>query len=634
MKQKKGVHKFDWMILGIISLICVTIFGHSDILATANHSLAYLGWYSGEDKGFIDNLIHFYSNAKSFLGSNGVNYLPSTFIVFAVWNLPIKLLFQGILPETAGDYSTLFILWNKGLPVLVFIISCFVLYTICMKDFAFEQEKSMITVFAFASSGIAFLSQFLFCQYDIFTVFFMLMGIHFFFKNMDTGKKGDYWLFMLFFAFAVSFKYFVLFIFEVLILIKEKNVIKIAMNSLIGCLIALFEIGFYLVFDSENFKRGVFGFPVLTYANMSDGVNVGFATIKIFPLVCCIFFLIIYRIRPEKKEDYIKSFIWGSCLICLALFGFMAWHPQWLLFAVPFWGLAMATNHEWDFLIYIDIFMEVIFVGYVVNVWMNNVDQNLYKYGIFMDLFRYRRSLSKNEAMARFFPIDPDILYTVLVALMAAYCIWSCPWLNKGSDTDIDYGKCMKLLRVRFLIGVSVFVLPAVLCIPNLIQKDELAWSGWQTTPECRYATESLLENENVVIQKLTGIAGVVTEMDVYTVIDNVNIADANFLVEIVEENTGVTMAVADVNNAVENCQYTSCCFKGGKPLDQNKDYLVVFRANRDAGVRLACVEFQEGNVIINANAKKREHELDGVVHNNRWIAGATLQMNVYTSGK
>ena len=633
---KSRNYRYDFLILIIVSAICVFVFGHSDVLTTAKHSLAYLGQYETEcPKSIVEIITQFYTNAKTYSGDTGSNYLPSTFIMFAVWNIPLKIVCNNILPVMSGDYNIVFILWNKMLPVLVFLLSCLLLHNVCRKDLELDEDECMLAVLAYSSSGIAFFSQFIFCQYDIFTVFFMLLGIHFYFGYYEKHCKREYLLFVLSFAVAASFKYFALLILGVLIVLKEKNIPKIILQALLGCSVILVEGGFYFLADRDDFREQVLGFHVLSYVEKSE-ISAGAFTIQLFPFICFIVFLILYGMKPKDKENCIRIFIWGSCLICLALFGFMAWHPQWLLFAVPFWTLAMVYNHDRDILIYLDMLMSVVFIGIVVHKWMNNVDQNLLKYGIFMDFFRYRKNLPEESTMARFYPLNINLLYSILVAIMVGYCIWSFPW-NVKSKERINVTHCILLLRFRFIIGVTVFAVPAVLCVPAMLNQDELAWSGWKTSPDCRYATDYLVEKEDVVIQRMTGIEGRVSELDVYTVTSDNNTEGMILTVEIVEEKTGKTIAAAELKDNINNCRYSEIYFENGggggvDALEPDKNYLVKFHSNVESGIQLACVEYQKGNVFIDQYAKKREHNTEGVFLNDTWLDKATLQMEIYTT--
>lgn len=119
-------------------------------MITAGHSIEYLNGH----------ITDFYTACKKVDGVYAANYLPSTFIVFAVWNIPIKLL--GLAPEFLGDWSVSLTMWNKLLPTLIFLASTVILYKLCTERFGFEKKKAMLTVFLTFTSPMAF-----FCAFTV-----------------------------------------------------------------------------------------------------------------------------------------------------------------------------------------------------------------------------------------------------------------------------------------------------------------------------------------------------------------------------------------------------------------------------------------------------------------------------------
>ena len=80
---KKGVGFIEWVFFAVIAVISYIFFCHQDILVTAGHAVEYLNGY----------ITDFYSACKATDGTYGANYLPTTFIIFAIWNIPMKLYF-------------------------------------------------------------------------------------------------------------------------------------------------------------------------------------------------------------------------------------------------------------------------------------------------------------------------------------------------------------------------------------------------------------------------------------------------------------------------------------------------------------------------------------------------------------
>ena len=155
--------KVDWivsiLILTVLFFTCV----HSDVKLTGNRSFLMY-------KHFSD----FYQASYEQSGGYWANYLPSTFIAYAIWNLPLYL--TGHAPEAILTNSFVNLMWYKLLPVIVYFITAQLIYHIG-KEMGFGEKKSLLCKFAFLVFPMGVFSQFIFSQYDIFTVFFMVLGL-------------------------------------------------------------------------------------------------------------------------------------------------------------------------------------------------------------------------------------------------------------------------------------------------------------------------------------------------------------------------------------------------------------------------------------------------------------------------
>ena len=195
--------RVDWivsiLILTVLFFTCV----HSDVKLTGNRSFLMY-------KHFTD----FYQASYEQSGGYWANYLPSTFIAYAIWNLPLYL--TGHTPEAILTNSFVNLMWYKLLPVIIYFITAQLIYHIG-KEMGFGEKKSLLCKFAFLVFPMGVFSQFIFSQYDIFTVFFMVLGLYFFLKN-------KMWQFALAFGMASTFKYHAVLYFAALLLLKEKKI--------------------------------------------------------------------------------------------------------------------------------------------------------------------------------------------------------------------------------------------------------------------------------------------------------------------------------------------------------------------------------------------------------------------------
>ena len=124
--------KVDWivsiLILTVLFFTCV----HSDVKLTGNRSFLMY-------KHFSD----FYQASYEQSGGYWANYLPSTFIAYAIWNLPLYL--TGHAPEAILTNSFVNLMWYKLLPVIVYFITAQLIYHIG-KEMGFGEKKSLLCI--------------------------------------------------------------------------------------------------------------------------------------------------------------------------------------------------------------------------------------------------------------------------------------------------------------------------------------------------------------------------------------------------------------------------------------------------------------------------------------------------------
>lgn len=445
-----------------ITVIAFFFFCHEDILITAQHSYVLL-------EGHITD---FYSSCKELNGMYGANYLPLTFLVFAIWNLPIKLM--GFTPTYWGDWHPVYVYWNKLLPTICFFACAYLIYKIVKENFGYSAKKAKLTMLLFATTPIAIYSQLFFSQYDVFTVFFMLLGLYFYFKEGRTSK--DFFLFTFFFAIATCFKYFAALIYIALLLLSVKNVWKIILGVFTLCVPCGAQVLFYFITDRYAFKQAVFGFNALDYVDTSS-IYVGFASVKLLFLFLFLVLAACYFTKPEGRETYIGYSIYYACGICAALFSLMTWHPQWLLFAVPFWILGFSFNKNNKIFLWLDILLSGVFTVFVSIAYINNADQNLLKNGILASALKC--CIDADFTMSSIFRYDDaDLLFTFLAALFLIYFIFTNPRFNLKPVKE-EFGKVRGLITGRFLIGTLVFIIPAFMCIPSMLKLPENLWAQY-----------------------------------------------------------------------------------------------------------------------------------------------------------
>lgn len=341
---------------------CFLVFRQSDLTHTYTSSYAYLNGH------FAD----FYDYNQIYMGRN--DYLPSLYVIFAIWNIPLKLL--GFLP-IAGEQSWMItsaieVAWSKLLLTLFFAACVVVLDKISViisKENIFRGGNAGVL---FATSPFVIFTVFIFSQYDIIGVFFTLLGYYFY-----LNKRFLY--FSLLFSIAISFKYFAFIIYVPLILLIEKRVIYLIGYLIIGWLFTLIQVALY--WHSNIFVEGIFS---LASGKTGDAMGRPFAyyLAAIYVLMCAYAF---YTKIPsvDRKGLWYRNAILLPVFAYALMFSIVRWHPHWMVIVAPFTCLSYLLIGKQKCLAWLEIAAYIGFIVICFNTWERNVDITMAFDGVF-----------------------------------------------------------------------------------------------------------------------------------------------------------------------------------------------------------------------------------------------------------
>lgn len=429
----------DWILFAVCALFCYVNFCHGDILCTGNRS--WLMWELGP--------LQFYEASYQWTGGYGANYMPSTFWLFALWNLPLKLLGCSA-PTDIYYHNVIYVMWYKLLPVLVFLASGYLFYLL-VKRLGMDSGKAKIAMFSFLTCPVAFYSQLIFSQYDVFTVFFMLWGMLYYFDEQDSNM----WKFSLLFGIAITFKYFAALIFLLLLVLKEKNVLKMIMHAVI--LVIPFAVEYLLYKDSDAFMKAVMGFGVLEYVAAGDFVT-GIGAASFSKILCVILLLWAYFTEPKDKNHHQQWAIYLCCGMCFVFFGLIRWHPQWLMLAAPFWTLALWNNKHTEKLLWLDIVFLPVFYAFTMNGWPQYLDEGILHNAIWKTVFFSHEWVG--TAREYILPLDQSTLYSILIGIFLALFVFNHPRYARQDLAQCGDRSYIGLLRGRLIADVAFFAIP------------------------------------------------------------------------------------------------------------------------------------------------------------------------------
>lgn len=465
-----AVRWYDWLILLLIAGFCFLTYEMRDLYHTAGCSYGFL---DGHIFSFYDYL------AKSGIGEDGTvglhaSYMPTVYILFAIWNLPMKIL--GIVPHASAQLSLIPIMWAKLLPCLTFIAGGPVVYQIGTA-LKMREHKAKLMMYAYLSAPVALYGQFILGQYESFMVLAVLLGVYFWLKR-------KYIPFVLCFSVAMTFKYTALIFFLPLLLLREKKIWRIL--AMTAGVFTVFAAEFLIYMHSPVFMSYAFGIGssgdnptgYVTNAQYFTGFALGAHMQTVVYLAVMAFAFVVafaYFKQARSEEEEGKYAMYILCLSGAALFCFSKWHPHWLMILVPFWTISAFMHRNTRIFMALDLLFMAIFVMFCTGAFVHVTDEVMLECGIFKYLLPGGHVTSQT-AMSEFLcKIDPSMLLSLLTAMMAVFALFKHPSfmaadINNSADCAIGW------IRARYILGLLIFILPSLLVLKDSMHGTDTAY--------------------------------------------------------------------------------------------------------------------------------------------------------------
>lgn len=353
---------------GLTLVVCFFFFQQRDLAHTVGSSFAML------DGHFLD----FYdvNQAKFFRDE----YLPLIYGIFALWNIPVKIL--GLVSDPAAlPFGVL--VWSKVLLLLAFGGTALAVDR-AARIIAGDTPVGRQPMLFFATAPIALFTVCMFGQYDIIGMAFSMWGFVFYLERRLTAFA---WCF----ALAASFKYFPLIIFFPLLLLAEKNIWKLAKYTAIAVSVVAVQIG---VWSLDPVFREAFFLQPLHKMDEAGQFRATPWLLGAYALGC----LVAYGLKRTSKTRLLHGGAVFFPLYAYAVFFLtVIWHPQWIIVIVPFFALAcLFVDARW--MVALDWIGMLAFIWIAVHFWNGNCDVTMLQRGVLRDVCQ-TFPLSNNDLM-------------------------------------------------------------------------------------------------------------------------------------------------------------------------------------------------------------------------------------------
>lgn len=561
--------RLDWIlsILILAGLFVTCVYG--DIRLTGNRS--FLMYHHFAD---------FYEASYKQSGGYWANYLPSTFIAYAIWNLPLYL--AGHAPEAILTNSFINNMWYKLLPVILYFITAQLMYKIGRK-MGFGEKKSLLCKFAFLVFPMGVFSQFIFSQYDIFTVFFMVLGVYLFFC-------GKMWQFALAFGMAATFKYQAVLYFVALLLLKEKKIRNLVRYAVIMFIPMAVEI--LPNWNSPAFQRCVFGFGALESVQKSFTIGF-FSGINLMAAVAAFVLVWAYQKKTTEDEALASWAVFFGVAVSFALFGFSGWNPQWILLMVPFLVLNIFLNENGNLML---MLTSIFMLGLYIFCSQSMINESVVNGGFLKYLIGDRTFAVRMWDVYRFH--DQELLCTAMWVVLLLYTVFGHPRYHKKKGNVISKGLVWQI-RVAFLFGVAAFVIPLSVCVAGVFQGKIVFTDNSRQNMEMENVV--MLEENQPVVQEITSDGTTLSDIRIRVYAQSgTELHSLKIVLRDKETREVLYERETDTYGLKENTALYSF-LKHSVPVEKGKTYQLEFSSDapEGTGIGLYCVASKKASELL-----------------------------------
>lgn len=359
-----------WSIAGIIFLLFFFSFCYSDTTSILRYEI-----------GFADSVIHgefahLYRRAyDAILAAQQLGLEGDAFptydtifnLVLGLWGIPLYYIQNAI----SVDFRICFraVAYGKSILLVALAISVWLIYIIC-RSLGMDRNKAWMPSFLFLTSSLTTTCVGVVGQSDIIVIVFILLGF------LSYIKRRDGW-FLLCFIIAYPFKQYALFVFFPLLLLRDKNIVRIAVK--IGIIVGTSWILNWPVRNDEDifaYKNRFSGemFSKLMENKLPLAYNGIPMVLLLFGFICVYSFLR-QPGKDKNKEDGIALFI--ALLAMTSVFVGFPSFCYWYMHLVPWISIACIyfVKHTKEIMLFETVGMAALtYSNYVLYYWCYDIN--------------------------------------------------------------------------------------------------------------------------------------------------------------------------------------------------------------------------------------------------------------------
>lgn len=466
MKDRQTVRRRDW----VIALLCIMVplfsFWYMD-----THSIVRCG-IDVFRSVFAGRFNDYYAFAKESqlngLMGHEMTYDIVFYVTVGIWELPIAVI--ETIFDISFSHNTLVMVYSKTILLVFLCLSARMIQKIALQ-LGITEKNAKWAEYMFMTSGFIYAYTCIAGQYDIMGIFFSLVGVYFYIKG-DMKKFG------LLFIVAVQYKFFPLFIFIPLLLLKEKNIKKIILY-LIGPVLSVLLLRIPFMDDgiaiaeknalNADMVERIFGNRI---AILETEIPLSFLFIGAVCIWCYL-----KEINDDERKYYA---VWVPFLSLGLLFMSFPFFPYWILYLVPWIPLLYYMRNDMTekfFWLETGMTVSIMLAQFSHFYWVFEIDNTK---DLLLDLIykfdRIENPFMVTDIMSDLYIDDYEFLFYGLFILCLAFLIVMlrpCRSLSYKSDEFDSRRVLYSRLAIQFIVGA----LPVFLYICSIIRN--IITIGW-----------------------------------------------------------------------------------------------------------------------------------------------------------
>lgn len=335
--SKEAPKAVEYLFLFLLFMVPFTTIMYGDTKAFVHYGVNF--WKSITEGGGLHNFYEYsnamlsYYRANDIGGAYEVIYDFPVYIVLGIWEFPLWLVCSKFGIEETSNMWTM--LYAKTIYIVALLIIAYVIYKLC-RNVGVDDMMAKWADFLFLSSELVFVQIGIAGQLDVLGMPFTLLAIYYF-------QKKSRWRFLILFSIAVSFKQFPLFICLPFILLIEKNILKIAADTVIVLAVTvLSRLPFPKGTEAMQVKDEVLGHFMEIFLGVKMPLyNNAVPVIVLFMGGICVF-CYLKKIKNDMELEQYSVFI--PALSMFVLFISFDSNPYWFIHLAPFMAILIVYN--------------------------------------------------------------------------------------------------------------------------------------------------------------------------------------------------------------------------------------------------------------------------------------------------